>query len=168
MTIQIPILISDLYISKCIIINKLWNIFKELGNSTGARDQFNKVLAISPDYSWAYYNLAVLDYENEDYEDALENLSKAVELNPSDIEAYKIYAKISAKLGDYEDAEETIIAALENCGENGDLYYIAGRICALQGDNIKYRLNLQNALKNYKTLTVSVSALKTELSRISL
>lgn len=146
----------------------LGNIYKEIGNVDDAREEFDKVLDISPDYSWAYFNLAVLDYEDEDIEGALYNLSKTVELNPSDVEAYKIYVKILAKIGNYDEAEEIINIALENCGENGDLYYLAGRISALQGDNIKYRINLQNALKNYKTLSISVPALKTELSKISL
>ena len=145
----------------------LGNIYKEIGDSDGARSEFNKVIEISPDYSWAYYNLAVLDYENDDSDGALYNLSKTVELNPVDIDAYKIYVKILAREGDYEQAEEIIARALENCGENGDLYYFAGRLSGLQGDNIKYRINLQNALKNYKTLSISVPALKTELSKIS-
>ena len=146
----------------------LGNIFKELGDSTGARNEFNTVLEISPDYSWAYYNLAVLDYEIDDLDGALYNLSKTVELNPADADAYKTYVKILAKTGDYERAEEIAKTALSTCGENGDLYYITGKLCELQGDNIKYRLNLQNALKNYKTLSISVPALKTELSKISL
>ena len=146
----------------------LGNIYKTLGDSNSARVKFNKVLEISPDYSWAYYNLAVLDYENDNLESALFNLAKTVELNPADVEAYKIYVKILAKTGNYDGAEEIIKTALENCGENGDLYYISGRLCALQKDNIKYRLNLQNALKNYKTLSIPVPALKTELSKISL
>lgn len=145
----------------------LGNIYKELGDSDGARSEFNKVLEISPDYSWAYYNLAVLDYESGELGDALSNLSRTIELNPADIEAYKIYAKILAKNENYDMAEEIITRALENCGENGDLYYIAGKLSGLQGDNIKYRINLQNALKNYKTLSISVPALKTELSKIS-
>lgn len=145
----------------------LGNIFKELGDSDAAREEFSSVIEISPDYSWAYYNLAVLDYENGDYDSALNNLSQTVELNPADIEAYKICAKILIKIEDYEYAHQVLDLALQNCGENGDLYYILGRLFALEGDNINYRLNLQNALKNYKTLSMSVPALKTELSRIS-
>ena len=88
-------------------------------------------------------------------------------LNPADVEAYKIYAKILAREKDYDGAQEVIASALESCGENGDLYYIAGKISQLDGDNIKYRINLQNALKNYKTLSISIPALKTELSKIN-
>ena len=164
------------YFQKTIDINNediyahfyLGNIYKHIGANEDARSEFTKVLDISPDYSWAYYNLAVLDYENGDIENSLNHLEQTIQLNPLDIDAYKIYIKILAKIGNYEDAEEIINIALENCGENGDLYYLAGRLCALQGDNIKYRLNLQNALKNYKTLSISVPVLKTELSKISL
>lgn len=167
---------AKLYFEKTIELNRediyahfyLGNIFKANGDNNSARSEFENVLELSPDYSWAYYNLAVLDYENNDINSAINNLHKTIELNPLDIEAYKIYIKILAKIENYDEAEDILTQALDNCGENGDLYYIAGRLSKLQGDNIKYRINLQNALKNYKTLSISVPALKTELSKINI
>ena len=56
------------------------------------------MLEISPDYSWAYFNLASIDYAEGNLQSAVQNFEKTIELNPKDIEAYKIYAKIMTKI----------------------------------------------------------------------
>lgn len=81
---------------------------------------------MSPDYSWAYFNLASIDYEEGNFDSAINNLDKTLELNPKDVEAYKIYSKILTKARKYDNAAVLIEQAIDNCGDNGDLYYFFG------------------------------------------
>ena len=121
------------------------------------------MLELSPDYSWAYFNLASIDYEEGDCESAINNLEKTIELNPKDIEAYKIYAKIMSKLENFDRACSIIQQAIENCGETGDLYYILAQIYKLQGARADYVKSINQALKLNSTLSASPKLVKKEL-----
>ena len=139
------------------------NILKAQGDNDGAKEKFNKVLQLSPDYSWAYFNLASIDYEEGDFDSAINNLEKTIELNPKDIDAYKIYAKILSKLAQYDAAVSVIEKAVENCGENGDLYYILAQIYKLQNLKENYIKFMNKALKMNTTLSISPKLVKKEL-----
>ena len=132
----------------------------------GAKEQFEKVLEISHDYSWAYYNLAVIFYEEEDYDNAIENLNKTIQFNPIDIEAYKILAKILCKTGLYEQALNIAEEALSKCGENGDLYYIAAQIYKEIQNPQEYEHNLNLAIKNHKTLSIPIKKVQDEIKNL--
>ena len=121
---------------------------------------------ISPDYSWAYYNLGVLDYEEGDDESALENLRQTISLNPADMEAYKILSKITAKKGYFDEAKSIIENAINNCGDNGDLYYYLARIFLNLGDKENYEKNVSLALKNSNSLSVSIEQVQHEMNSI--
>ena len=141
----------------------LGNILKIQGNNSEAREKFNKVLELSPDYSWAYFNLAAMDYEEGNINSAIENLNKTLELNPRDNGAYKIYLKILAKNGELEKANELSSRALENCNEDGDLYYITAQISKMSGHNDGYVSNMKNAIQYSNTLSVLPKLVKKEL-----
>ena len=47
-----------------------------------AREQFNSILATSPDSDYAFYGLALLDSITGRTQDCLGNLARAIELNP--------------------------------------------------------------------------------------
>ena len=143
------------------------NIFKEQSDNENAKKNFTKVLEISPDYSWAYFNLASIDYEEGNYTSALENLEKTLEYNPKDIDAYIIYAKILTKTQNFDNAKVIIEQALQNCGENGDLYYILAQINKLGHSNDEYVKNMGLSLKNNSTLSVSPKLVKKELDRFT-
>lgn len=68
-----------------------------MGDLESAKIEFEKVISLSPDYSWAYFNLAVIYHEEGDDDRAIENLRQTIELNPIDKDAYKILAKLLAK-----------------------------------------------------------------------
>ena len=141
------------------------NIYKEQGDTNSAEKEFNKVLELSPDYSWAYFNLASIDYEKGDLRSAVEKLEKTIELNPKDLSAYEIYAKILAKEGLLEDANLIVDKALNNCGANGDLYYIQAQIYKLSNNREEFVKNMNNALKYNSTLSASPKLVKKELDK---
>ena len=61
-------------------------IYQNNGLTNFAIESYKKVLEISPDYSWAYFNLASIAYKNENLEDARDYLEKTIQYNPNDIE----------------------------------------------------------------------------------
>lgn len=142
----------------------LGNLYKDEGDIEAAQAAFYKVLELSPDYSWAYYNLAVIDYEHGDLEGASKKLMRTLELNPKDIEAYKVYAKVLAREQMYDHAEAVLQQAVNYCGANGDLYYILAQVYKHQGKRAEYEKNMNLALKNHATLSVSPRLVKQELS----
>ena len=56
--------------------------------------------------------------------------------------------------------------ALSNCEESGDLYYITAAIYKLTGDIENCKMYMNEAIRNYQTLTVPVNIVKEELNRI--
>ena len=122
-------------------------------------------MEISPDYSWAYYNLASIAYKNGNIEEAKEYLQKTIEYNSFDIEAYKLLTKISIKDGAIDEILETLHSAV-NKNENGDLYYCLARIYKFIGDSDEYYDCLKNALKNPYTLTFPQKTVQKEFEAI--
>ena len=118
---------------------------------------------MSPDYSWAYFNLASIDYEEGNFDSAINNLDKTLELNPKDVEAYKIYSKILTKARKYDNAAVLIEQAIDNCGDNGDLYYFLAQIQKIRGDVEEYIKCMNNALKFNISLSVAPKLVKKEL-----
>lgn len=142
------------------------NIFKELGDLDSAREKFNKVLTLSPDYSWAYFNLAVIDNETGNTNGAIENLQKTIELNPYDIEAYKILIKILIKEHSFDDATNIGATAVSQCEENGDLDYLTYLAYSKSGDKENGKEYLEQAIRNFKTLSVPLTKAKRELNSL--
>jgi tetratricopeptide (TPR) repeat protein len=145
----------------------LGNNYKLIGEVGLAKKEYEKVIEISPDYSWAYFNLASIAYENDDFETALANLQKTVELNPRDVKAFMIYSQILIKLGQLKKAQELIQNAISENQYEGDLYYVLANIYKLQENMEGYKKGLKLALKNYKTLSVSTKMVKKEFDELS-
>ena len=143
------------------------NILREMGELDGAKECFQKVLSISPDYSWAYYNLASIAFEEEDYESVALNLDKTIELNPKDEQAYINYAKILAKMGLFEDAKNMLMYAINECPDIGNLYYYIAQIAKYEGNKASYIENLNNALQNRGTLTINPDRIMNEIEKAS-
>ena len=72
----------------------LGNIYQSIGLTNFAVENYKKVLEISPDYSWTYFNLASIAFKNENLEEAKDYLLKTIQYNNQDIEAYKLLTKI--------------------------------------------------------------------------
>ena len=115
------------------------------------------------DYSWAYFNLASIDYEENNIEGAIDNLEKTLEFNPKDIEAYKIYSKIMMKENQIDFAKMILERAIENCGGEGDLYYMQAQIAKKTRDREGFVKAMNNALKFNMTLSISPKLVKKEL-----
>ena len=140
-----------------------YNILKELGETEGAKEEFSKVLELSPGYSWAHFNIASIDYEEGNYSEAVYNLEKTLEFNPKDVEAYKIYSKILMKNNELFEAETVLMKALDNCPEEGDLYYFMAQVYKMQENKNEYIKNMTEAIRHNTTLSISAHLIKQEM-----
>lgn len=128
-----------------------------------AISEYNKVIELCPDYSWAYFNLGSIAFEKRDYDSAVANLEKTIELNPRDVAAYKIYSQILIKLDKLDEARHLIQSAISENQYEGDLFYILAQIYKMQNEFENYAKALKISLKNYKTLSFSPKLIKKEL-----
>ena len=119
-----------------------------------------------PDYSWAYFNLGSIFYEEGDVEKSKEYLQKTLELNPKDDNASIILSKIFAKEKDYETAINLLEDALENNPYNGEVYYTLAHLFKETGDIENYKQGLKEALNNHDTLKISIKQLQSELKSV--
>ena len=133
------------------------------GEYEKAKEVYNEVLEYSPEYSWAYFNLAQIAWVEKDIETAIRNLIKTLEINPKDIEASKLLTQIYIKERDYENAQNVINQALEQNPYLGDFYYFLSK--TTPNDKSFQKENLKKALENYKTLTISSKQIKLELKK---
>ncbi len=140
------------------------NAQKRLGNSEKAREIYNKVIEISPEYSWAYYNLAQIDWSENNIEGAIMNLEMTLRINPKDIDAAKLLCQIYIKEKEFQKAYEVIRNIQKHFPNNGDLYYFLSK--TTPDDTLTQIDNLKKALENYKSLTINSNQIKQELKKL--
>ena len=131
----------------------LANILKYLGQYDLAINEYQTVIGIIPDYSWAYFNLGQIAYELGETESALQYLQKTLQYNPKDTEAIKIIVQIYTKQERYTEALDTLQTGLEANVNNGDLFYLSSRVFKLMGNEENSYLALQQAVLSRDTLT---------------
>ena len=124
-----------------------------------------KVLAISPDYSWAYFNLASIAYKTIISNKQKNIFLKTIEYNKQDTEAYKLLTKICIKENEIEEIISLLESTLDN-EDNGDLFYALAQVYKLTGDLEAYAENLDSALDS-PTLTYSRDIVKQEFDAIT-
>lgn len=137
------------------------NAYQMLEKYDEAKNLYKELLIKSPEYSWAYFNLAQIAWKENDNEGAIVNLKKTLEINPKDIEASKILAQIYIRSKEYDNARQIINDALENNPYNGDLYYYLSKTYP---EDIDRQIDsLKKSLENHKTLTIDAKQVKREL-----
>ena len=117
--------------------------YKKIKEYDFALAEYRKVIELSSDYSWAYFNIAQIYFELNRVDDAIVMLQKTIEKNPNDIEAYKILAQIMINNNKQDDAME-MLNELSEKQENGDIYYLMSKIFELNDDELRqldYYLN---------------------------
>ena len=142
------------------------NILFKFGYYDYAKDEFNTVLKISPDYSWAYYNLACIAFEENDYQAVADNLDRTLELNPKDENAYLNYAKLLLKMNMYDEVKTVMETAIQNCSAVGQLNYYMAKFAQKAGNIEDYELFLNQAISNRETLKVDIYRVMAELEKL--
>src|SRR3989338_4019577 len=68
--------------------NNLGNAYNNKGQYDRAIENFNKALALDPNYTHAYYNLGAAYGNKGQHDMVIESFNKAIALNPNDALAY--------------------------------------------------------------------------------
>ena len=74
-------------IQPAVSANNLGVIYKQTGKKSLAREFYKKSLSYDPNYAQAYYNLAVLDWEENNWPAVVDNLKKVLTLEPENSSA---------------------------------------------------------------------------------
>ena len=127
--------------------------------------EYRKVLELSPDYSWAYFNIAQIYFELNRIDDCVMMLNKAIEKNPNDIESYKLLIQIMIKQGKIDESLEYLTQLLQK-HQSGDLYYLMSRIFEINEDIPSQKDCLSLALDFKESLTFNHDAVKNELKEL--
>lgn len=138
-------------------------MYHKIKNTDEAIKEYRKVIDLSPDYSWAYFNLAQIFYEKEDYKNAIIMLNMTLEKNKKDSEAYKLLCQLYIKTNDYNGAKDTLDEMEAQSIQNGDRYYLEAVIAKHDNNLLKYKDNLENAIANKESLTFDYNAVLGEL-----
>lgn len=91
-----------------------------------AKQVFEKVINIYPEYDEAYYELAKTDYRLKEFDLALINVDRFLANNPADVSALFIKGEILIAAGKYTQALNVADQILEIDAENGKGYLIKG------------------------------------------
>lgn len=135
-----------------------------LNDINQAKNYYLQVLDQCPDYSWAYFNLSVIEYNNNNPTEAFSLLQHTLKYNPKDIGAYKFGAKILVEANNLDGAKSFIEEGLTNCENDANLYYTLAQIYKLKNDKKNYVDTLKLALSNQITLDFPAEKIKNELA----
>ncbi|MFM8744117.1 MAG: tetratricopeptide repeat protein, partial [Cytophagales bacterium] len=113
------------------------NAYLALGNRKAATDNLTKALALDPNNSDLYYNVALIKEEGQEYEAAKQDYDKAIRLNPKDAAAFYGRANCKAELGDPGAGIADLDDAIEIDGKNSSYYKLRG--------NFNYELGNKDA-----------------------
>lgn len=111
---------------------------------SSARHIFTGFIRQHPDLAGAYSNLALIEYKQEKFEEAIKLTDKAISLNPDQAQAYHIRAQSYVKLGKIHEARADYTKAVELKPD----YIQAQYNLALLYDI--YLQDIENAIKHYE------------------
>lgn len=100
-------------------------VYQTTGESDQAKEQFEKMLALDPNYSRGRNNYAAFLYQQKEYKAAMEQFKKVVkdvyyENLPN---AYGNLGRSALKVGDYDLAEQSILRAINMEKNNKNVQY---------------------------------------------
>ncbi len=90
-----------------------WYYYWDLYNYDEAREQYNILLSLDPDYSIALRDMANLHSELREFDEAVEYLNKFLKRDPENASAFEILAKIHFYKAEFNEAIEKFKYSLE-------------------------------------------------------
>lgn len=100
-----------------------------------ALQHYQRAAEISPTFPKIWINIGFLQYDLEQYEEAIQSLKRSVETNPDDLEGYIGLGEVYRNgLQDYKNAEEILLLGLEVSEESSDLLGSLAMVYIEQGN----------------------------------
>ena len=116
------------------VLNSRGMAQERLENFEQAKADYNKAIAINPEYANAYNNRGNIKLKQADYNGAIKDYNRAIELNPQFVEAYCNRGIAKENLGDHSEAMENFDRAIEINSEYIDGYLRRGILKQDSGD----------------------------------
>jgi regulator of sirC expression with transglutaminase-like and TPR domain len=114
-----------------------------------AREDYEKAIAVNPDYANAYNNRGNIKAKQKRYAEAMADYNRAIDSNGQFTEAYCNRGMARENLGDLAGALEDFDRAIELAPKYSDAYFRRGNVRELLGD-------YNGALKDYdRMLTIN-------------
>ena len=116
------------------VLNSRGMAQETLENFEQAEADYNKAIAINPEYGNAYNNRGNTKAKQADYKGAIKDYNRAIELNSQFVEAYCNRGIAKENLGDHPEALEDFDRAIELNSEYIDSYLRRGILKLDSGD----------------------------------
>jgi tetratricopeptide (TPR) repeat protein len=118
------------------LIEANWAKIEELRDQKElALQHYQRAAEISPTFPKIWINIGFLQYDLNQYEEAVQSLKRSVEVNPDDLEGYIGLGEVYRNgLEDYKNAEEILLQGLEIDDESADLLGSLAMVYIEQGN----------------------------------
>ena len=116
------------------VLNSRGMAWERADNLEKAREDYEKAIAVNPDYVNAYNNRGNIKSKQKDYDGAMADYNRAINLNGQLVEAHFNRGIARENLGDLSGAIEDFNRAIELDSEYGDAYFRRGNLRERLGD----------------------------------
>jgi len=123
------------------------NILESQGKYAQAQDYFNRALALLPNYSFIYTNIATLQEKQGNYVDAEKNYLNGVVLGPQYPALHRLYGQFLYNRGRYREAEVMLEDAIDLSAADLDARVILMKTFEALGEWDNLKLLASNTLQ---------------------
>ena len=133
----------------CSVFNNLANSYKFLFLNKYAYKNFEKSLAINPNYLPALINFAVLKKEINDHDGAIRLYKTALDIkpNPNEIKILFSLAELYKQKGEIKNSKKILEKILELDSSNSAAHYSLSQYINYKNEN-NHHIEMENLLKN--------------------
>lgn len=132
----------------------------DTGQTEEAKMEFRNTIALDPEYSGAYRNLAEIYRQENNYNQAIDLLKTAIQINPKETNLKATLASVYAKKGDYNEAISVYKGILEFDSGNALVYNDLGLVYFMQTDRQMAISALKKAIEldpNYENANLNLA-----------
>ncbi len=122
------------------------NAYLQQGNFPAAINEFNRAIALRPEYADLYNNVGYAYAHLNRLDEAKAAYDKAIRLNPKLWQTYDNYAAVFAAEKNYPKAEEYLLQATKVSPNNNDLIVHLGIVYLMSGDKKRAKEQFSKAL----------------------
>lgn len=124
---------EKVYNNEPIPLRAMGRAFVELGEIDSAKIYFQRAIRADPSYAAAYFNLAQLEEDEGNFNDALKHANKAFDLDNSNLEYQYVFASLLGQIGQSKKAIDNLKVIIEKWPWHHASHYSLGRALMRNG-----------------------------------